>query len=392
VGRAASNPASDANTASLLASYLFSPMLYMTFSADAGSDASSWGRDGFAPPVDVSPQLRAAYFRAAAAILLRPTPTPDQDHTSSGRAGWYMVITRLLPLFDQYSPDRSAALRAKQASLTPDTPDGLRGPGNNALSRGLVPEDPNRDRVGETLGRLDRAKTTDERDAVYVDAVFDAMRQKDPRVEEFLNKIEDADTRKQLRAYIDMEAARAAVNEKQVTEALRIARGNGLTSIQRTWVLTEAARLLSKDEPGRAVELLDEALAEAKERIDPASRERVSALVAIATQLYELDRARTWEVMLEVVKAANAAKEYTGEDGRISARFQTKNMTMSSSSGAQSFDLTDIFMKLAREELQRAADLARSFEGESPRSFATLAVARSVLENRAEKRQERAAN
>jgi hypothetical protein len=392
VARAASNPASDANTASLLASYLFTPMLYMTFSADAGSSANSWGRDGFAPPVDVSPQIRAAYFRAAASILLRPTPTPDQDHTSAGRAGWYMVITRLLPLFDQYAPDRAAALRGKQASLLPDTPDGIRGAGNNALTRGLAPEDPNRDRVGETLGRLDRAKTADDRDAVYVDAVFDAMRQKDSRVEEFLSKIEDADTRKQLRAYIDMEAAREAVNEKQVAEVLRLARGNTLTSIQRAWALTEAARLLSKDEPGRAVEVLDEALTEAKERIDPASKERVSALVAIATQLFELDRARTWEVMLDVVKAANAAKEYTGEDGRLSSLFHTRNMTMSSSHGAQSFDLTDIFTKLAREELQRAADLARTFEGESPRSFATLAVARSVLDNKAEKRQERAAN
>lgn len=395
VTRAAQNPTSDANTASLLSSYLFSPTLYMTFSADAGSNANSWGNGPGQPqpPTDVAPPIRAAYFRAAAAILLRPTPTLDQDRTSAGRAGWFMVITRLLPLFDQYAPDRSAVLRAKQASLAPDTPDGLRQPGaNNALTRGLVPEDPNRDRVGETLGRLDRAKTADERDAVYVDAVFDAMRQKDPRLEEFLNKIEDTDTRQKLRAFIDMDAARAAVNEKNTTEALRIARGNSLTSIQRAWVLTEAARLISKQEPGRAVEILDEALTEAKERIDPASVERTSALVAIATQLYELDRARTWEVMHEVVKAANAAKAYTGEDGRISTRFQSKGMTMASSSTVQSFDLTDIFTKLAREELQRAADLARTFENEAPRSFATLAVARAVLDNKTEKRSERAAN
>ncbi len=366
----------------------------MVFSANAGSNANSWGNGPGQPqpPGDVPPPLRAAYFRAAASILLRPTPTPDQDRTSAGRAGWYMVIARLLPLFDQYAPDMSAALRAKQASLAPDTPDGIRGAGNNALTRGLVPEDPNRDRVGDTLGRLDRAKTADDRDAVYVDAVFDAMRQKDPRVEEFLGKIEDTDTRQRLRAFIDMDAAREAVNEKNAAEALRIARGNTLTSIQRAWVLTEAARLLSKNEPGRAVEVLDEALTEAKERIDAASRERVSALVAIATQLYDLDRARTWEVMLEVVKAANAAREFTGEDGRISTRFQSKNMTMASSNTVQSFDLTDIFTKLAREELQRAADLARSFEGEAPRSFATLAVARSVLDAKAEARPQRAAN
>jgi hypothetical protein len=394
VGRAAANPASDANTASLLSSYLFTPSLFMTFSADAGSNANSWGRPAVMPPAGVTPQLRAAYFRAAAAILLRPTPAAEQDLTSAGRPGWYMVIARLLPLFDQHAPDRSAALRAKMASLAPDTPDELRRPGNNALTSGLVPEDPNRDRVGETLGRLDRAKTADERDAVYVDAVFDAVRQKDARVEEFLGKIEDIDTRKRLRAFIDIEAARNAVNEKDVAELLRLARGGTLTSFQRVWALTEAARLVSKNEQGHAVELLDEALTEAKERIDPASKERVSALVAVATQLVELDRARAWEVMLEVVRASNAAKDYTGEDGRISNRFQSKNMTMSSSSSAQSFDLTDIFTKLAHEDLQRAADLAHTFEGESPRAFATLAVARTVLGKTEQQKpvRERAAN
>jgi hypothetical protein len=390
VNRAAMNPESDANTASLLASYIFSPSLFMTFTHDAGSSANSWGR--VPAPTNISPQLRTAYFRAAASILLRPTPTPDQDRSSAGRAGWYMVIARLLPLFDQFAPDNATALRAKLASLAADTPEELRQPGaNNALTRGLVPEDPNRDRVQETLNRLDGAKTAEDRDAVYIDAVFSAMQQKDPRVEEFLNKIEDTDVRKRLRAYVDFEATRAAVNDKDVTEVLKLARGGTLSSIQRAWALTEAARLLAKKEPGRAVELLDEALTEAKERIDAASKERASALVAIATQLIELDRPRAWEVMLEVVKASNAAKDYTGEDGRLNTRFQTKNMTMASSGGVQSFDLGDIFARLAREDLQRAADLARTFDGESPRAFATLAIARSVLD-KSEKKQERASN
>ncbi|MET0624153.1 MAG: hypothetical protein ABW250_14305 [Pyrinomonadaceae bacterium] len=384
VARAAMSPASDANTASLLSSYLFTPTLFMVFSASGGSNANSWGRGGpnaiIAPGATVAPRIRAAYFNAASGILLRPTPTAEQDFTSSGRAGWYMVIGRLMPLFDQYAPDRVAALRGKMASLAPDAPEWVKQPGpNNALTRGLVPEDPNRDRVGETLQRLDKAKTADERDAVYVDAVFDAMQKKDPRLEEFLAKIEDADTRQKLRAYIDVEAARAAANEKDVAELVRIARAGTLTSFQKVWALTEAARMLAKDEPGRTVELLDEALVEAKERIDAASKERVGAFVAVATQLVEIDRPRAWEVMLEVVKASNAAKDYTGEDGRIDTRFQSKNMTMRSSSSAQSFDLTDIFTKLANEDLQRAADLARTFEGESPRAFATLAVARTVL-------------
>jgi hypothetical protein len=343
-------------------------------------------------PADIPPQLRAAYLGAAASILLRPAPPPEQDRTSTGRAGWYLVIERLLPLFDKFAPDKSPALHAKMASLQPDTPEGLRQPGgNDAVTRGLVPDDPNRDRVQEALSRLDRAKNSEERDAVYVDAVFSALQKKDPRVREFLDKIEDTDLRQRVRAYVDFQAAQAAVGDKDVSEVLRLAREGSLTSIQRAWALTEAARLLSKAEPDRAVELLDEALKEAKEHIDDAAPERVSALVAVATQLFELDRPRAWDVMSQVVKASNAAKGYTGEDGRLSSRLQTKNMTMMMSNSAQSFDLNDIFAKLAREDLQRAVDLARGFEGESPRAVATLAVARAVLE-RGEKKQERAAS
>lgn len=378
VQRAALDPLADANTASLLASYIFTPALYVTFTADGGSNSNSWGRN-FPVPSDIAPALRAGYFNAAASILLRPIPPKDQDNSSAGRTGWYMVIARLLPLFDQHAPDKSAALRARLAALLPDTPEGSRGTNNNAITRGLVPEDPNRDRIQEALNRLNGAKTSEDRDAVYVDAVLNAVRQKDPRVEEFLNKIEDLDLRKRLRAYVDFEAAERAVRDKDLAEAQRLARATSLTPIQRTWALSEVSRLLSKDEPGRALEILEEALAEAK-RIDAASPEHASALVAIATQFYELDRARAWEVMAEVVKAADAAEgTYTGEDGSLSVRLQTKNQTMMSNSSVNSFDLHGIFSKLAREDLSRAVELARGFGGESPRAVATLAVARAVL-------------
>jgi hypothetical protein len=358
VSRTAADPASDANTVSLLSSYIFTPALYVTFTYDAGSNSNSWARN-FPAPTDLPAHISAAFFRTAASVLLRPTPTPDQDRTSSGRAGWYMVIARLLPLFDRFAPDGSASLRAKMASL--------------------APEDPNRDRVQETLGRLDRAKTSEERDLVYADAVLDAMRKKDPRVEEFLNKIEDTDLRRRVRAYVELQAVQAALTDKDAAAALKSARGDALTPIQRAWTLTEVARLLAKTEPGRAAEILDEALADARDHIDAASPERVRALVAVATQMMQLDRARAWEVMLEVVKAANAAKDFTGEDARVGARLQTRNGAMTTSTNVQSFDLNDVFAKLAAEDLPRAVELAKAFEGESPRAVATLAVARYVL-------------
>ncbi|HEV3468560.1 MAG TPA: hypothetical protein VG148_04510 [Pyrinomonadaceae bacterium] len=379
VARAGADPAADANTASLLSSYLFTPALYVTFDAEGGSSAAQWSRD-FPAPTDVPRQLLASYLNTAAAILLRPVPPPDQDRTSTGRSGWYMVIARLLPIFDRHAPDKSAALRARQAALAPDTPEGMRRGPNNAVTRGVGPEDPGNENVGDVLSRLEGAQSQAERDAVYVDAVFSARRQKDPRAEEFLNKIEDPDLRKRLRAFLDFESAQEAVREKETGEVVRLARGGSLTPIQRAWALTEAAKLSAKAEPARALELLEEALTEAKERIDPASPERASALVAIATQLVELDRPRAWEVTLDAVKAANAAAGYTGDDGRLNARLEAKNMVMATTSSAPSFDLTGIFSTLAREDLNRAVALARNFEGEGPRAVATLAIARAVLD------------
>ena len=96
------NPQADANTVSLLASYIFTPHLYMIFSSTGTSSSQS------APtitPAAVSPELRNAFFQTAAAILLRPLPAPGQpDQTSSGLDGKYLVIKRLLPFFEQSAP------------------------------------------------------------------------------------------------------------------------------------------------------------------------------------------------------------------------------------------------------------------------------------------------
>lgn len=380
LARAAADPAADANVVSLLSSYLFTPSLFVTFDTGGGTSSNVFGE--IPPPSDVSPRLRASFFNAAAAILLRPIPPLDQDRSSTGRAGWYMAIARLLPLFDQYAPDKSAVLRARLAALAPDTPERVRQPGNSALTRGLVPDDPSRDRVQEALDRLERASTQEQRDAVYVDAVLNAVRQKDPRAEEFVSKIEDPELRKQLRAFVDYQAAQAAVGNKDLETVARLTRSMNLTAIQRAWLLTEAAKLTSKEAPGRALEFLEEAIREARERIDPAAPERASALVAIATQMRSLDRPRSWEVLLDAIKAANAAGGFTGEDGRLTVRLEARNMTSVINNSVQSFDLVGIFAELAREDLPRAVSFAQNFENEGPRAVATLAIARAILNDR----------
>ena len=55
-------------------------------------------------------------------------------------------------------------------------------------------------------------------------------------------------------------------------------------------------------------------------------------------------------------------------------------MVMATNAVAEDFDLLGAFKALAREDLLRAVQLAKTLTGESPRAVATLAVARSVLE------------
>ncbi|MDT5296276.1 MAG: hypothetical protein QOJ76_3156, partial [Acidobacteriota bacterium] len=265
-------------------------------------------------------------------------------------------------------------------------------PDDPLLTRGITPEDPNRDRVQDTLDRLDRAKSSGERDMIYFEAAIGSIGSDPARARELADKIEDIDTRKQLIAYMAFQLVEDAVRAKKAEDALRLAHSDDLTRVQRAWAFTEAARLLAKEQPGRAVEALDEASAEAR-RIDDATPERVRALVAVATQLATLDRARVWELMNEVVKSANALTEFSGEGGEITVRVEFKSGgAMTQNFNVESFDLTGVFAALAREDFERAAALARTLKSESPRSIAMLAVARAALVVKKPERAASAAN
>ncbi|HEY0171629.1 MAG TPA: hypothetical protein VGB98_11450 [Pyrinomonadaceae bacterium] len=383
VTRAAADPAADANTVSLLASYPFTPFLYVTVNPKGQSHTRQW-RGNTSPPAGLDPRVREAFLNAAAQILLRPLPPPEEDRTSSGRVGGYVVVTRMLPLFDRHAPDRAAPLRARQALLAQDTPERNRSPDDKLLTRGVVPEDPNRDEVQEALNRLEQAKNSNERDMIYYRAAMASLEKDPARAREFADKIEDADTRRQLVSFMAFQQVQDAVRAKRPDDVLRLSRGDELTRVQRAWGLTEAARLLAKEQPGRAGEALDEAAAEAR-RLDDGSPERVRALIAVATQLAALDRARAWELMGEVVKSANALPDFSGEDGEITVRVEFKGGgAMTQNNNVESFDLAGVFGALAREDFDRAAALARTLKAEGPRSVATLAIARAVLVKKTE--------
>lgn len=377
LAQAATELQSDANTVSLLASYLFTPHLFVTFLPNGGQQSSQMNRR--TPPPEVAPELRNAYFRTATRVLLRPSASKEQDRTTSGVQGKYLVIRRLMPLFEQYAPKETVEqLKAELAALAQNTDRDIQEEDDESLTRGLKPEKSAEDAEKSLLDRIDRARTSEERDMLYLQLATRTADKGDLRARDFTDKIEDTEVRKQAKPYVDMTLAINVVEKKDAEKASFLIANGELTSIQKVWLLTQTAKNLPPGEKEKASQLIADAAIEAK-RIGGTEPDRARALVAVSNAYLEVDRPRAWEQMLDVVKAANSSEGFNGEDGRMIMRLQAKGMTSLRTNSIEDFNLPGVFRTLAQEDATQAIEIARSFEREAPRATALIAVARALL-------------
>jgi hypothetical protein len=379
LGRAAASMQTDANTVSLLSSYLFTPHVFVTY-IGGGHSTSQTGRS--TPPPETTPQLRAAFFRMAADIMQRPLAQPGQEQTSAGVEGKYMVMKRMMPLFEQYaSKEIAESVRAQMEALTPLVSEGLRDRDDETLREGIRPQQKSEDREQALLSQVERAKTSAERDALYLTLARLVGENGELRARDYIDKIDDTDMRKQARAFIDAQLIFRAVDKKDAETVLELVRTGELTHLQKSWALVQAAKVLIKTDREKALSVIDDALTEAR-RIEGSDPDRPRALMAVANALLLSDRDKTWDAVYDAVKAANSAEGFTGEDGVLRIMLATKSMSSIRTSSAPDFDVNGLFRELARADYNRTVELARGFEREAPRASATIAIARAVLENK----------
>jgi hypothetical protein len=372
------NLLADANTISILSSYIFTPHTYVIFHADGSPEFSSMPRT---PPAEVSPQLRMAFFRAAAKVLLRPQPSAERGQSAASVAGKYMVLRRLMPLFEQHAPREIAdVMRGQFQTLNTLVSEGVRQSQNEWIQRGITPEKQILADEGQSLlDQIERAKTADERDKLYFRLALLARDRDDLKARDHVDKIEDGEFRKQARAWVDWGLAVSAVKQKKVETALELARSQELTRIQRVWVYTRAAKLLAETDRDKALSLLDDAASEAR-RIENADPDRTHGLLAVANALILIEPPRAWDAVSEAVKAASPAENFTGDDGRLILSVSHKGQILRKQfEDVPDFGVRGIFSKLASDNYEWAVQLARGFQGHAPRVNATLAVALAVL-------------
>jgi hypothetical protein len=101
--------------------------------------------------------------------------------------------------------------------------------------------------------------------------------------------------------------------------------------------------------------------------------------IGIAHQLIAVDRVRAWEIIAEVVKEANRLEGFSG-DNTIHFPLMTGSGVRFQTIGGENFSLSNVFRALAKDDLYRAVDVAKSFKYEAPRAAVTLAIASSILD------------
>jgi hypothetical protein len=372
----ANNMSSDANTVSLLSSYIFTPNTYFIYNRDG---APSFSGRPHPTPANVSPQLRNAFFQTASLVLLRPLPPPEQDQSSTGIAGKFKVVKQLQPLFEQYAPpDITASMRGQLEALNSLVSDNLRRGETDQVPEDITQEELSADREASLLDEIEHADTSDERDELYFKLALFALRKDDLKARDYAGKIEESGFRKQAQAWVDWGLAVSAIQKKKTELALEINRTSELTHIQRVWILTQAAKLLAKADRSRALSLLDTAAAEAR-RIDGGELDRPRGLFAVANALRVVEPARVSEAIFEAVKAANSTDGFTGEGGMVLQTINSKRQIRVNPQNVPEFDIEEVFGALANDDYERAVQLARGFQAEAPRANATIAIARSVL-------------
>lgn len=369
LSRAAADTGSDANTVSLLSSYVVSPYLYVRIS-----------NSGFpvvvqttAPhtPVDVTPSVRSAFLVSAAQILLRPTPAPPANRIC------YMVATRLLPLFDGFDPNLAAQIRWKLLQLSPSIPPNFKT--NEALTRiSRSVSSTDNQSFEELLDKANQLPNSAMRDGVYIRAAILAAEQGNSKAEEIVEGIRNEELRNQVRVYVFMTLARYALKNKSTEKALKFARSEELPAIGRVWIYLQVADLIGKKQRAQAIEITLQALAVAR-GIDNADPDRARSLVGIIAELLDLNPELATEFFSEFITTANQSNKFNGDEATLNITVDTPFGDWSSSYGTPNFTLKKLFLGLAKADFFQAATLANNLRRPQLRSLAVVSVAEAVL-------------
>jgi hypothetical protein len=364
----------DPHRLSLLSSYLFTPNAYVT------PVGSSWPATPSSPP-NVDPALRLRFFEVAASALIQPVTEAQPELTDTQTMSRYLVAKRLFPMFESYAPSSlTASLRAQIDVLDNVVGDAARAREKESREQGNDIVSEQQDSEQSLLDQVERAKTSKERDNLYLKLALLSIQKDDGKARDYVDKIDDTDLRKQVRAWVDWQLIVRAIEQKKFERALYLERTGELSHIQRTRIFTQIATLNTQSDREQTLMLINKAADEVA-RIDNSDKDRPRGLFAIANALCVIEPARAWEIAFDAVKAANSVEKFTGEDSHVTTSLNNGGTILMGVAVIPEFQVSGLFTKLSTADLDRTIDLAHGFQDVHPRAVATIAIATAVLKD-----------
>ncbi|HEX7998335.1 MAG TPA: hypothetical protein VF528_08095 [Pyrinomonadaceae bacterium] len=381
----------DANTVLLLSTPIVSPELLV------GIDES--GTLQFIPvrtnatqggPQPFSPATRSTFFNAAASILLRP-PRPGVSETQDKTAR-YLAIGRLLPHFEREAPQHAAELQARAVALLSEFDESRRDSLSSQLNLRNLGAPSSTDPLRSHFEELARTPEQAERDRITTRIILIAARNRSwDRARRAAADLSEEGARRAANSFIalnqiaDITNAYKDEKDDDYESIVTFLKSADVPPLASAWGYAQAASIAARTkEKQRVSELLTEAEHYA-ERADANTSQRVAAYGVIATAAARLEPQRAWELLTQLVKAANALDDFAGDEVSIEFRADENSAATSETPftfTAEVFRLDIIFATMAHLDFERALASARALEGDVPRAFAQLAISRAVLEKK----------
>lgn len=396
LAQARTDSSADANTVLLLSSPVISPELLVVVDERGSLQFRPLPRLNVerTEAQAVAAAVRNAFYQTAANLLLRPvTPRVDGGQTQQTFA-LYLAMGRLLPFFEREAAQYAPELRARENALANELEAGRRDMlASHFELRRVTPEGAGGDPLRASFEQLARAQSGPERDRLLLGIVRTATRNRLwDRARRAAAEIETAASRRAALSFIavsqisDLAHTFADDEENDYESIIKFLNGADVPPLASAWGYAEAALIAARREDTRptALQLLDEAERYAA-RVEAKSRQRVIAYAIVTGAAARLDSARAWTLLGEVVKAANAAEDFTGDElSLVIAATETSKEDDPDyfSVTSEAFRFDKIFATMAQLDWLKTMSDARALEGDVPQAFAYMAMARAVLDKR----------
>lgn len=339
------------------------------------------------PLLLTTPEANNLFCSLSANILLRPQAGVMPISEIIAR---YVAIGRLLSYFQRFAPQYETALRIQSGTLGNDIEAGRREVLNAQIEMISLTPERRGDVLRPQMDQLGRARDSADRDRIALGIVKKAAQNRLwDRARRAAMEIEDINSRRSALSYLavcqvaDLLRTFTDDKEENVDHLAKFVRNSDVPKLVAAWGLAQTAIMAKrKGDTDSAKALVDEAVAFAA-RTPAATWQRVAAYTAVTRLAARIDPARAWEILPEVVRAANAMDDYTGDErlidievGRNDAEEELEPLSV----GDDVFRIDGLFSAMAQLDYDKALAASRSLGMEIPRAFTSLAIAKVMLE------------